>query len=175
MGEQMSHGLYDLTRHNSWATANLLAYCQQLDESALQATVPGTYGTLIATLRHMLASETSYLFRLCGERSASPPEWETARIAELSAQATELAAIWERFLAGEVDIDRMGEGRGDDGTVFAIPAGLFIAQAMHHGTEHRAHVCTILGALGHEPPDVSAWGYGMASGRERLISGPTNG
>ena len=39
------------------------------------------------------------------------------------------------------------------------------AQAIHHANEHRAHVCTILGALGHEPPDVSAWGYADATGR----------
>jgi hypothetical protein len=36
---------------------------------------------------------------------------------------------------------------------------------LHHANEHRAHVCTILGALGHEPPDVSAWGYAGATGR----------
>ena len=167
----MGHGLHDLARHNAWATAQLLDYCQHLDESALQATVPGTYGTIIETLRHLLNSEASYLFRLSGERPAPPQrEWETVGIAALATYAAELTVIWERFLAGEVDIDRMGEGRGDDGAVFAIPAGLFITQAMHHGTEHRAHICTILGALGHEPPDVSAWGYGMASGRETLKS-----
>ena len=167
----MGHGLHDLARHNAWATAQLLEYCQSLDESALQATVPGTYGTIRETLQHMLASETSYLFRLTGERARyHQEEGRSVALAELATCAADLATIWERFLAGEVDIDRMGEGRGDNGDIFAIPAGLFIAQAMHHGTEHRAHVCTILGALGHEPPDVSAWGYGMASGRETLKS-----
>jgi len=43
-----------------------------------------------------------------------------------------------------------------------------IIPALHHGSEHRAQICTILGALGYEPPDVSAWGYAFASGRATL-------
>jgi uncharacterized damage-inducible protein DinB len=42
---------------------------------------------------------------------------------------------------------------------------VILTQLFHHANEHRAQVCTILGALGHEPPDVSAWGYAGATGR----------
>ena len=55
--------------------------------------------------------------------------------------------------------------RGDDDTVFSVPAGIFITQALHHANEHRAHICTILGARGLEAPDVSGWGYAVATGR----------
>ncbi len=79
-----------------------------------------------------------------------------------------LSATWEQFLAGDVDSERPGESRSDKGEVFATPAGVFITQALHHANEHRAHICTILGALGHEPPDVSAWGYAFAAGRSTL-------
>jgi len=33
------------------------------------------------------------------------------------------------------------------------------------GSEHRGQICTILGALGHEPPDLTPWAYAFASGR----------
>jgi hypothetical protein len=37
--------------------------------------------------------------------------------------------------------------------------GLFLAQAVYHGHEHRAHVCSVLGAHGLEVPGLSGWEY----------------
>jgi hypothetical protein len=37
--------------------------------------------------------------------------------------------------------------------------GLFLAQAVHHGHDHRAHVCSILGAHGLDVPYLSGWDY----------------
>jgi uncharacterized damage-inducible protein DinB len=169
----MGHKLHDLARHNAWATAQVLEFCRGLDESTLDATVPGTYGTIIETLRHMIDAEASYLFRLSGAWSEYP--WqrdEAVGLDVLAERAALLATTWEQYLAGDVDFERLGEGRGDDGAVFAIRAGIFLTQALHHANEHRAHVCTILGALGHEPPDVSAWGYALATGRSWLKPAP---
>jgi hypothetical protein len=90
----------------------------------------------------------------------------------LTERAAVLATTLEEFLAGEWDDERLGEARGEDGEVFAVAAGIFLTQALHHANEHRAHICTILGALGHEPPDVSGWGYALATGRMRLRIGP---
>jgi hypothetical protein len=45
----MSHALHDPVRHNAWATAQILEFCRRLDEQTLNASVPGTYGTIIAT------------------------------------------------------------------------------------------------------------------------------
>jgi len=53
----MAHALHDPVRHNAWATAQVLEFCRGLDEQTLNATVPGTYGTIIATLRHMIDCE----------------------------------------------------------------------------------------------------------------------
>ena len=162
----MGHTLRDLTQHNVWATAQLLEYCRELDEPTLNATVPGTYGTLIETLRHLIGAEASYLYRLTGAWPAHPwPGEEAVGLEVLTERASTLATIWEPLLTGEVDTERLGEARGDEGEVFAVRAGVFLAQALHHANEHRAQICTILGALGHEPPDVSAWGYALATGR----------
>jgi uncharacterized damage-inducible protein DinB len=169
----MGHGLHDLARHNAWATAQLLAFCRGLDGATLEATVPGTYGTVIATLRHMIDAEASYLYRLTGAWPEHPWRGDAAvGLDVLAERAAVLGETLERFLAGDWDSERLGEGRGARGEVFAIPAGVFLTQLLHHGSEHRAHVCTILGALGYEPPDVSAWGYALASGRSRLKTGP---
>jgi uncharacterized damage-inducible protein DinB len=161
----MGHALHDLSRHNAWATAQLLEFCQNLDHAILHSMVPGTYGTILETLRHIVASEGSYLYRLTGEPSLhgwSPDD--PGGFDVLRERAALLASTWEQLVAGEVDTERMGEARGDDG-LFAVRAGVFITQAFHHANEHRAHVCTILGAKGHEPPDLSAWAYAITTGR----------
>jgi hypothetical protein len=37
--------------------------------------------------------------------------------------------------------------------------GLYLTQAVHHGNDHRTHICTILGAHGLEVPEFSGWEY----------------
>ncbi|HSR22467.1 MAG TPA: hypothetical protein VLW53_02875, partial [Candidatus Eisenbacteria bacterium] len=36
--------------------------------------------------------------------------------------------------------------------------------AVHHANEHRAHVCSILGAHGLPHPDIDGWAFGRAQG-----------
>ena len=163
----MAAMLLDAFRHNSWATAELLGFCRGLDDATLRATVPGTYGSIIDTLAHTIKSEASYLSRLAGAWPGYPwPEAESPSLDVLAERAAELAPVWEQFLAGEVDAEQTREGRGG-GKVFVFTAGVFLAQALHHANEHRAQICTTLGALGYDPPEVSAWAYAFATGRGR--------
>ncbi len=172
----MGHALHDLAGHNAWATAQTLEFCRGLAQETLDATVPGTYGTIIETLRHIIDAEASYLYRLTGAWSAHPWRGDDAvGLAVLAERAAVLATTWEHFLAGDVDSERLGEARGDRNEVFAVPAGVFITQALHHANEHRAQICTILGALGVEPPDVSAWEYALTHGRMTLKPVPIDG
>src|SRR5687767_11799791 len=98
----MGHVLHDLARHNAWATAQMLEFCQGLDEPTLNTTAPGTYGTIVETLRHIINSEASYLFRLTGAWSAYPwPGDEAVGLDVLSERAALLATTWEQFLAGD--------------------------------------------------------------------------
>ena len=167
----MGRELYDLARHHRWATEQLLSYCQGLDEATLNGTVPGTFGTIIETLQHIVDAEGSYMRRLTGKWPDHPWKDDSAvNLETLTERSAILARTLEQFLAGEWDSEAEGEAYGDEGEVFGIRAGVFLTQAIHHANEHRAHVCTILGALGHEPPDVSAWGYADATGRAWLKS-----
>jgi uncharacterized damage-inducible protein DinB len=152
----MAHALYDPVRHNAWATAQILEFCRRLDEQTLNATVPGTYGTIIATLRHIIYCEIDFLERLLGHSPTDPWQLgETAGLDALIELAAQLASDWEIFLASDVDSEH------------PIPAGVVIAVVLYHGSEHRGQICTILGALGHEPPDLTPWAYAFASGRIR--------
>jgi len=165
----MGHALHDLSKHNAWATAHLLAFCQGLDDASLERTTAGTYGTIIQTLRHLIDSEMSYLFRVTGFWPERPwQQGEAVGLNVLTERAAVLAAAWDRFLETDVDTERLGEAFGDDGEVFAVRAGVFITQALHHANEHRAHVCSIIGSLGLNEPSVSAWEYAFQTGRSTL-------
>jgi uncharacterized damage-inducible protein DinB len=161
----MAHALHDPVRHNAWATARLLEFCRGLDEQILNATVPGTYGTITATFRHIIDCEIEFLYALLGGESALPWRFgEAAGLDVLVERAALLATAWEGFLAGDVDGDRPLAAQEGNGT---IPAGVVIAVVLYHGSEHRGQICTILGALGHQPPDLTPWAYAIASGRMR--------
>lgn len=164
-------GFYDLANHHLWATETLLTFCQELDEATMRSVVPGTFGNLIDTLRHLVDSDASYIRRLTGAWPDHP--WKNDAEVSLDIlleRARILGTVLSEFLSDDWDVDKIGLAYGDDGAVFEIPAGVFVTQIFHHANEHRAHVCTALGALGIEPPDVSAWGYADASGRSRLMS-----
>lgn len=162
----MAHALHDPVRHNTWANTQILEFCRGFDEQTLSATVPGTYGTILATLRHIIYCERESLDRLLGREPTDLWQQlgETSGLYLLTEQAALLASDWEVFLAGEVDSEQpLPPAEG----THPIPAGVVIAVVLYHGSEHRGQVCTILGALGHEPPDLTPWAYAFASGRMR--------
>jgi uncharacterized damage-inducible protein DinB len=159
----MTHALHDPIRHNAWANTQLLAFCQNLDEQTLTSEVPGTYGSIIATLRHIIYCEIEFLELLLGSKASD--SWAVSPatgLARLVAHTAHLASAWETFLASDVDGERLlspGEGARP------VPAGIVIAVVLYHGSEHRGQVCTALSVLGHTPPDLTPWAYAFATGR----------
>ncbi len=43
--------------------------------------------------------------------------------------------------------------------------GVRLAQALHHGTDHRSQICTGLTTLGVEPPAIDVWDFAEQDGR----------
>ena len=164
----MHNPLRDPFRHNSWATRTLLDACAGLSDDQLAATAPGAYGSVLATLQHLVGAEARYRFRLTGEE----PAWywgdrEPPGIAGLKECAEEMAGFWERWLNQPFDPERTAETRAPDGTAHLTPYGVLVAQTLNHANEHRDQVNTILTTLGLEAPDLQGWAYGFASGRIR--------
>lgn len=167
----MNTVLQNLARHNVWATNIVIDFCIELDRETLDWTSPGTYGTIRHTLQHMIDAEAGYVHRLLQlERPTVWLEESNADLAAIRTRANELAEWTIAFLANDWDTEALGFGRGDDGVIFEIQADVFFIQMIHHGNEHRAHICTILGAHGIEPPEVSAWSWSEAAGRSWVKS-----
>ena len=157
--------LDDAFAHHVWATEQLIDACAALTPEQLATPVPGTYGSIIATFRHLVSADGWYLsfFR---EQPAPIDEEAEVTLAELRSAITTNGAAWKALLAagpdGEADIVEHG-----DGWNFHVPLGFRLAQVVHHGTDHRSQVCTALTSLGLTPPEIDVWAYGEATDRTR--------
>ena len=60
--------LRDPFAHHVWATLRLLDTCIGLSPEQLGTVVPGTYGSILETMRHLVGGDSSYLFALTGGR-----------------------------------------------------------------------------------------------------------
>lgn len=160
----MNEALREAFRHNSWATRELLDTCRGLSEEQLAAPAPGAFGGILATFNHIVRSDAGYARRMAdGEGPAWLDQWdELVDVDRLAARVEETAQLWERVLSEPVDAERVIVV---DGGTNEVRAGVFVAQALHHGNAHREQICAILTGLGIEPPDVQAWGYAWATGR----------
>lgn len=155
-------------RHEVWADTRLMGFCAALPPEQLRWTAPGTYGAIHNTLQHIVRAQTSYLFRLTGEDlgRARLDEKTLVGLPELMAVERRVGEVAEQLLAEPFDPTRVIQLM--DGTA---TAGIILAQFIHHGSDHRAHVGTILGANGVTPPDLDVWSYGQAIGEEVVPPG----
>ena len=156
--------LEDAFAHHVWATLRLADTCLELSPQQLETAVPGTYGSILETARHLVGADATYLFVTGGERT---PLIDADRmdLAELRAQMESHGAAWSRILGGDLDRDAVLVRRRDDGSQTQAPIGIRLAQALHHGTDHRSQICTALTALGVEPPAIDVWDFGLDDGR----------
>ena len=86
-------------------------------------------------------------------------------LAELRAATEANGAGWTQVLTEDLDPDRVLERHRDDGSETHAPLGIRLAQALHHGTDHRSQICTALTTLGIEPPSIDVWDFGEQAGR----------
>ncbi|MEX2081165.1 MAG: DinB family protein [Dehalococcoidia bacterium] len=148
--------LHRLIDYHNWANQGLLEFLATLPPETLDATVPGVFGTIRKTLRHLLGSDASYQRHLGSTAVPRDPYPEHPDLAFLQLRASEsearLAALVES-LPEPGQMMSLGDGRRAAGTIFT--------QLLMHGCEHRTQIATVLGAQGIEPPDLDAWAFGI--------------
>ena len=158
----MDELLIEAFRYNKWANLHLLDVCAALTADQLELTTPGTYGTISATLLHLVAAEQRYLRRLAGTKPDINERNPAPSIAILREHA---ARSGDQLIeaAGRISPDdTIDEER--DGTQMMLHLGVVLVQAMHHGNDHRTHICTILGAHSIPYGDMDVWAYGQSIG-----------
>jgi uncharacterized damage-inducible protein DinB len=156
--------LKDAFDHHVWATRRVLDTCAALSPEQLETAVPGTYGSILDTVRHLVGSDAWYLFVMTDERHPRIDE-DTLDLPELRAAMERNATAWEQLLAADLDPDAVIVRRREDGSETHAPLGIRLAQVLHHGTDHRSQICTVVTTLGMEPPAIDVWDFGEQAGR----------
>ncbi|TMB83801.1 MAG: damage-inducible protein DinB [Chloroflexi bacterium] len=163
--------LADAFAHHVWATLSLIDTCEVITDEQLQASAPGVYGSIIDTLRHIVASDRGYLAVVSGGRVERMDDERLTLAAARSVMELD-GEEWARVLAELDDPERIVVRQRPDGSANRSPAGIRLAQALHHGTDHRSQICTILTTLGIEPPDIDVWEFGVQHGRVQEVAAP---
>jgi uncharacterized damage-inducible protein DinB len=156
--------LDDAFAHHVWATLRLVDTCLPLSSEQLGTPVLGTYGSILETVRHLVGADSSYLYSITGGGTAVIDEDHMA-LPELRAAMEGHGAAWSSVLGPGLDPDAVVVRHRDDGSETHAPMAIRLAQALHHGTDHRSQICTVLTTLGVEPPAIDLWDFGELEGR----------
>lgn len=154
--------LVEAFRYNKWANLHLLDACLSLSDAQLRLTAAGTYGTIADTWLHLLGAEQRYIRRIAGIEARIGEDTPFPGIAALKREAV---------TTGDQLIEIAGRLKGDEQIEPArlrqytkLSARVVLLQALHHGNDHRTHICTILGSHGVDYGDMDVWAYGRATG-----------
>lgn len=159
--------LADAFGHHVWATLRLIDTCLQLTPEQLQTNAPGTFGPIFDTMRHLVGADANYLFVTSGGLVKPIDEDDEDRmdLEELRAEMERHGPAWASLVAGEIDPMAVLMRHRPDGSETHAPLGIRLAQALHHGTDHRSQICTALTTLGVTPPGIDVWDFGAVDGR----------
>ncbi|HEX3722848.1 MAG TPA: DinB family protein [Nitrolancea sp.] len=158
----MTDPLHEMFQYHSWATLKLLDYCAGLPPEQLDATTPGTAGTIRSTFAHLIGADSWYLSLMTYDTSIEVANRTSLSLAELRAHFVKQSEMWEAVLGQLNELDPMIPARGSDPAIPHV-RNLLLLQAFHHGNDHRTHICSVLSANGHDVPEFDGWMYWSAT------------
>jgi uncharacterized damage-inducible protein DinB len=154
-------------RHKRWAMKKLIAACQACSVDELTEPAAG-YGSILATLNHLVIADAGYVASLGGGRADwASYDHETADLDQLARRVEESATRWEKLLQQPLDGEQLAYL--DNGT-YETHADIVIMQALHHASIHGEQVCARLAAIGIDPPDLQPWELADTTGRSRWLT-----
>lgn len=150
-----------LYRHHRWSNLTMIDFLTQLNDEQLALTVPGTYGSSIDTIRHIVSSDADYV-RIIPD---------TPQVTQMSERDTFAGWTSLRQISDEADsvlieyVDGLTEDLffvdvdSESGETFELTRSMLLCQIIHHATEHRSQIRTTLSAHGITPPEISTWAW----------------
>jgi uncharacterized damage-inducible protein DinB len=152
--------LRSMFEHHLWATEVLIDHLDRLPAEQLDASVPGTYGSMIDTMTHLIDADARYLLRLRDPTPALAEDRVGIALAQLGSEMTEHRRGWDEALT-DLEAETLHAsilGRGDYPDTDPAESMLLI-QAIHHGNDHRTQICSTLGALELPLPEIDGWDF----------------
>lgn len=153
-----------LARYNQWANRRLYAAAGALPEADYLRPLPSFFGSLHATLNHVLVGDRAWMGRLTGHPAniksldqilyADFVGLRVAREAEDAAIVNFMDSLDEPTLNSTLRYKTLG------GESHATPTRLVLGHLFNHQTHHRGQCHQLLSALGvKEPPPLDLMHY----------------
>ncbi len=146
-----------LSRYNAWANERLYDACGQLAEAELKAPRRAFFGSILATLNHILVGDRIWMSRLAGGTLVLPLNkilyGDFAPLRAARRQQDKLLIE----LVGGVAANRLDEKlryQNTKGEAFATPYRLVLGHLFNHQTHHRGQVHDMLSQTAVPPPEL---------------------
>ena len=161
MSTSLKGQLTDLLTYTGWANRRVFDAVLELSAEERTREIGGSFGTVRATLAHLIAAEWVWLRRWQGTSPAAGPEWANA-------PAPVLVESWEGIEAERVDwmtsqtdesLVRELAYRRLGGEPSTSRLDLLIRHVVNHSSYHRGQLAAFIRMLGGVPPstDLILW------------------
>jgi len=149
----------------AWANQETIKHLQTLPEESLKAYATNPEWFVAEIAHHIVDSADHYAYRITGKVALTQPGdpciADIEKISDLS-RLSEQATIVDALLVSAADLDDAWLDLENDNGKFQRLRSTVLSQAIHHATEHRAHIASALEAKGFESinlDDISLWDY----------------
>lgn len=151
-----------MARYAAWQNESLAAAADALDDAARTLPRGAFFGSIAATLNHLLWGDRVWMARFAGTQgphagSIAQSAAETADWASYRTERRAMDAAISGWAAGLTDAALAGElswYSGAAGRDMSRPMGELVVHFFNHGTHHRGQVHAMLTAAGARPGDT---------------------
>lgn len=151
-----------MARYNAWQNQSIYGAADTLDDAARKLDRAAFFGSIHATLCHLLWGDGIWMSRFAGTPRPAAPSIEAsagmiADWSELKRQRVKADEAISRWAAG-VQEDWLGDEltwhSGAAGREVSKPCWLLVTHFFNHQTHHRGQVHAMLTAAGAKPDDT---------------------
>jgi uncharacterized damage-inducible protein DinB len=142
-----------MARYNEWMNSRLYALCATLPDAELRADRGAFFGSIYATLNHIVYGDLAFLSRFTGEPSVVP-ELGADLFGSFAALRREREALDARLIAWAATLrphwlaETLTYTSKVDGVTRTRSNGFLVAHVFSHQTHHRGQVTTLLAQQG---------------------------
>jgi uncharacterized damage-inducible protein DinB len=159
---QLLSTLRSLLAYTMWADRQILESLAELPPEDLSRDTGSSFGSLLATMAHILGAEQVWLSRLVGAPlERLPTENDYANLPSLAAGFVDFWPQLEVFLASLTEAQLLTPFAWVNfkGESYQAPFQQVIVHFANHSTYHRGQVASQMRQLGHRPPgtDLVYW------------------
>jgi len=139
-----------LIQYNIWANRLISTVIESLSNDLFEKSVGGSFGSLKATIIHLLESDYLWLQRFKGIPLADIPSWDTSTASSINKT---WYSIQDEMISvgGKISATQNIHFITRKGTPFDLTFEEIVAHLSHHGSYHRGQLTHIIRELGQKP------------------------